>query len=152
MSRKKKVIIGIFILLAVIQVFQPARNHSGQASPTEITKIMNVPPSVLNILKQSCYDCHSNKTVYPWYSRIQPGAWFMNSHITKGKEELNFSDFGSYSKRKQANKFKAIANIIRKDEMPIKSYTIIHTNAQLNVADKELLVNWSTAISDSLNR
>lgn len=152
MSNKKKVIVGIFILLAVIQAFQPARNYSGQVLHADVTATVNVPPSVLNILKRSCYDCHSNNTAYPWYSWIQPGAWFMNNHIKKGKEELNFSDFGSYSKRKQANKFKAIANILRKDEMPLRSYTIVHKNARLSVADKELLVTWSTANSDSLNK
>lgn len=151
MSNKKKVIIGLSILLVVIQVFQPARNHSGQESSVDVTAIVSVPPSVLNILKRSCYDCHSNNTGYPWYSWIQPGAWFMNNHIKKGKEELNFSDFGSYSTRKQANKFKAIANIIHKNEMPLKSYTIIHKNARLSIADKELLIMWATSISDSLN-
>ena len=146
MHNTKKVLAGLIIILAVIQLFQPARNNSGQILTTDITKVVNVPPDVLLILKRSCYDCHSNQTMYPWYSWIQPGAWFMNSHIKEGKSELNFSDFGSYSLRRQNNKLKAISNIIPKDEMPLASYAILHPDAKLSGSEKAILIRWADSL------
>ena len=61
-----------------------------------IDKLYPVPDSVLHILKVACYDCHSNNTNYPWYSSLQPFALFINKHITEGKKELNFDEFGNF--------------------------------------------------------
>ena len=85
----------------------------------------------MDVFKNSCYDCHSNNTRYPWYVNIQPMGWVMARHIKKGKENLNFSEFGTYSKRKQANKLRAIATSIKDGSMPLSSYTIMHTDAKL---------------------
>ncbi len=68
-----------------------------------------------NILKRSCYDCHSNNTVYPWYDRIQPVAWWLQYHVNHGKHSLNFSEFGSYSVARQAKKLKNIGKQIKED-------------------------------------
>lgn len=90
MTIKKKIILGLAVILIVMQFFQPARNQSDKVPVTHIERLYAVPQNVKAILVQSCYDCHSNNTRYPWYSRIQPGAWYMAEHIKKGKEELNF--------------------------------------------------------------
>jgi hypothetical protein len=74
----------------------------------------------------------------------------MEGHITKGKENLNFSQWGSYSKRKQENKLDRIAKQIKANEMPLASYTLIHKNAVLNTVQKEQLLNWIEKVSDSL--
>lgn len=145
--------IGLLILLIVaiaIQFIQPARNQSGQVLETDITKMILVPKNVQVILKSSCYDCHSNNTRYPWYSKIQPAGWWMASHIKKGKEELNLSEFGSYSNRRQQSKLKSIINSIEDGTMPISSYTFIHRNAILSDEDKRNLKNWASSMKDSL--
>jgi len=97
-----------------------------------------------------CYDCHSNNTVYPWYNKIQPISYLMENHIKEGKKELNFSNFGTYSKRKQKSKLKAIYNQIKDNEMPLWSYTLIHRNAKLFNKDKALIKKWATLLLDSL--
>ena len=88
------------------------------------------------------YDCHSNNTYYPWYNNIQPVSWIMESHIKKGKKELNFSEFGTYSKRRQKSKIKSIINQIKDDEMPLSSYTLLHRKSILSESDKLLIINW----------
>ena len=98
----------------------------------------------------SCYNCHSNNTQYPWYNKIQPVAWFLEGHIKKAKEELNFSEFGDYSKRRQKNKLKSIINQIRDNEMPLSSYTLIHRDAILSESEKSELENWISNLRDSL--
>lgn len=92
MGRIKKILLGILVVIIAIQFIQPARNKSARVLPTDVSKIYNVPENVQAILKRSCYDCHSNNTIYPWYSWIQPAGWWLASHIKRGKEELNFSE------------------------------------------------------------
>ncbi len=150
MKRIKIIVLILFIVAIVIQFIQPAPNKNGQVLQTDITKMVEVPKNVQATLKTACYDCHSNNTEYPWYSKIQPGGWWMASHIKKGKEELNFSEFGSYSKRRQQSKLKSIINSIEDGTMPIPSYTLIHKNAILSDGDKTNLKKWASLVRVSL--
>ena len=146
----KKIIVTILILFIAIQFIQPARNKNGQVLPNDITKTLNVPDKVLNIFKISCYDCHSNNTSYPWYVNIQPMGWMMAKHIKNGKENLNFNEFGTYSKRKKSNKLRAIETSIKDGSMPLSSYTIIHMDAKLSSENKKLITDWASNIKDNL--
>ncbi|GAA3931471.1 cytochrome C [Chitinophaga oryziterrae] len=150
MNRSKKILIGILIVLIAIQFIQPARNKNGQVLPTAISKMYSLPENVQATLKTACYDCHSNNTQYPWYANVQPVRSMLDWHIKEGKEELNFSEFGSYSHRRQINKLKAIANSIDDGSMPLSSYTLIHKNARLSPAEKISIINWARKTADSL--
>ena len=147
----KKILLIILIVFIAIQFIQPARNTSGQVLPTDITKTVNIPDKVLDVFKNSCYDCHSNNTRYPWYINIQPMGWVMARHVKNGKENFNFSEFGAYSKRKQANKLKSIKLSIKEGSMPLPSYTIMHTDAKLSKANKKLITDWATKTKDSID-
>ena len=106
----------------------------------------------MEVLKTSCYDCHSNNTVYPWYSTIQPVAMFMGNHVDEGKRELNFSEFGRYSVRRKYHKLEEINEQIKEGEMPLSSYTLIHRNTKLNENQKLLVANWAESLRDSLRK
>lgn len=147
----KKTVFAIVIVLITIQFIQPAHNKSGQVLPTDITKTYSVPENVAAIFKNACYDCHSNNTRYPWYSNIQPMAWMMAMHIKNGKEKLNFSEFGSYTTRRQISKLKGIANSIKDATMPLASYKMIHKNATLSQADKALTMDWIQRTADCIS-
>ncbi|TGD59252.1 heme-binding domain-containing protein [Flavobacterium humi] len=149
---RKILFIGLIIFL-LMQFYQPVRNSDyGQVLPIHISKVYHIPKNVESILQTSCYDCHSNNTQYPWYSYIQPIRLFMESHITKGKNDLNFSEWGNYSKRKQENKLDRIVKQIKTDEMPLPSYTLIHKNAVLTAAQKEQMIKWTQKVSDSISK
>ncbi|MEO8794918.1 MAG: heme-binding domain-containing protein [Daejeonella sp.] len=150
MGRIKIGLLALLIFAIAIQFIQPAPNQSGQVLETDITNVFEMPKDVQAILRTSCYDCHSNNTKYPWYSKIQPGGWWMASHINKGKSDLNFNEFGSYSKRRQQSKLKSIANAIEDGTMPLPSYTLIHTDAKLDREEKSLVLNWVKTTRDSL--
>jgi len=150
MSRVKKILLAILSVFVVIQFIQPARNKSGQVLPTDFVKVLVVPDSVQALLQNACYDCHSNNTKYPWYVNIQPVGWLLSYHIKQGKEKLNFSEFGSYSSRRQVSKLKEMSNQIKDDAMPLSSYKMMHTNANLNQEEKALLMNWINKTADSL--
>ena len=148
---KKILFIGLIIFL-LMQLYQPARNESFEQDITaNFTKVYNVPKNVEAILRTSCYDCHSNNTNYPWYSNVQPVGFFMEHHIKEAKEDLNFSEWGNYSKRKQENKLDRIVKQIKSDEMPLASYTLIHKNARLTTVQKEEIMDWLSKIKDSIS-
>ena len=151
MSRLRKFLLAILIGFVAIQFVQPARNTNGQVLATDITKVVFVPDSVQMLLKIACYDCHSNKTNYPFYAYVQPIGWLLNSHIQEGKKQLNFSDFGAISKRRQESKLKSITSQIKDEAMPLPAYTILHKNAILAQAEKDLIIHWANTAKDSLS-
>ena len=134
-------------IVLVIQVIPVERNVSTVPPGQSFEKTEKVPANVAAILKVSCYDCHSNNTRYPWYSVLQPGALFMARHIKKGKEELNFDEFNNYSKRRKKAKIKSIIRQIEKDEMPLKSYRMMHGNARLSADEKKELLDFFNTIN-----
>lgn len=151
MSWIKKILLVILVVIIAIQFIQPARNESGRVLPTDISKIYNIPAQVQSVLKNACYDCHSNNTNYPWYSYIQPGGWWLAYHIRAGKAELNFSAFGDYSSRRQGSKLFSITKSIEDGTMPIPSYTLIHKNARLTKSLKAMIIDWADKTKDSLS-
>jgi hypothetical protein len=98
--------IGLVLLIVLVglQLFPTRTNQSKDVSSTDFLLTYKVPENIGNILQTSCYNCHSNNTEYPWYSKVQPIGLLLESHINEGKIELNFSEFGSYSIRKQISK------------------------------------------------
>lgn len=148
---KKILFIGLIIFL-LMQLYQPARNESFEQDITaNFTKVYKVPKNVEAILRTSCYDCHSNSTNYPWHSNIQPARFLMESHIKKGKENLNFNEWGNYSSRKQRNKLDRIVKQIKSNEMPLASYTLMHKNAILTTTQKKEVIYWINKIKDSIS-
>ena len=148
MRKAFKILTGLFVVFVLIQLIPSARNENGQISNKDITKTMAVPSNIQSVLKTSCYDCHSNNTNYPWYSRIQPARFIQDRHVKEGKENLNFSEFGAYSDRKKRNKLRAIAGSIKNEIMPLSSYTMLHSDSKLSVESKALLINWAKNESD----
>ncbi len=146
---KKILIIGLIIFL-LMQLYQPALNKDdGVLLPSHITMLYHVPDSVQLIFAASCYDCHSNNTKYPWYSHIQPARFVMERHIRNGKKDLNFTEFGNYTKRRQESKFESIIKQVKSGEMPLASYTILHKNSKLTSNQKETIINWVDSILKS---
>ena len=142
-------LIVLAILFVLIQFFRPVRNNSKTNGEKKLNHLFYVPKDVSLILNKACYDCHSNKTYYPWYANIQPVGWYLNQHISEGKKELNFDEFGYYSTKRQRNKFKAIASQIEDNAMPLSSYSLIHPEAKLTQVEKEAIIKWAKSMSNS---
>jgi hypothetical protein len=151
MRLAKRILLLSGILLILLQFIRPVSNKNGQVLTTDISKVVSIPDTVLTMLKNACFDCHSNNTDYPWYSNIQPLGWFLVHHIKLAKSQLNFSEFGTYSQRQQLSRLDGITNSIKDDIMPLKSYKIMHKSAQLSTNEKLLLINWAQQSTDSLS-
>lgn len=148
----KKIAVAVVLLLIIIQFFGTKKNISAIASENAIEKHYNVPPKIQELLKTSCYDCHSNNTTYPWYNNIQPVRWWLASHVTDGKKHLNFDEFNTYPATKKLKKLDEVAETINKGEMPLSSYTLIHGNAKLSVADKKEMETWVNDVKKKINK
>jgi len=146
----KKILLFLLFVLVVIQFIRPSENHSSSLSKNDITLHYPVPDTVLAILKTSCYDCHSNNTRYPWYNRVQPMAWWLNSHVREGKRELNFSEFASYPLAKQAKKLKNTVKQVKGGGMPLDSYLWIHKDAKLEQGQKDTLIQWANSLQQTI--
>ena len=106
---------------------------------------LKAPSEVKTILKNSCYDCHSNQTNWPFYSYIAPVSWLVSRDVNKGRNNLNFSEWNNLSIEK-INKIKdEIAEEISEDEMPLPIYVFIHSDASLSNEQKLVIKNWADA-------
>jgi uncharacterized membrane protein len=149
MSRRRIIII-ILILFVVIQFIRPARNISAATSPGDIAQLYPVPDDVRRILEKACNDCHSNHTNYPWYSNIQPVGWWLQHHVNDGKEELNFSEFSTYTPKRQYHKLRETAEQVEKKEMPLDSYMWIHPEARLTDEERKVLTDWAKSLGEEI--
>ncbi|MBI3259179.1 MAG: heme-binding domain-containing protein [Ignavibacteriae bacterium] len=142
-AQKKKILYVLLAAAVLVQFFRPIRNLGSSSSPQDITHTTSVPSDVQAILTKSCYDCHSDHTEYPWYANIQPIGWWMTDHINEGKQELNFSQFNTYSISRKMRKFHHIEEEVEEGEMPLDSYLWIHGNAELSPTQKKLVIEWA---------
>ncbi|MBN4047274.1 heme-binding domain-containing protein [bacterium AH-315-P13] len=146
----KKIGIALLVVFIGIQFIPKTYNQSDTALASDFMTIFDAPEGIETQLKTSCYDCHSNNTYYPWYNKLQPVAWFLEDHITEAKGELNFNEFGDYSKRRQKSKLKSIISQIRDDEMPLTSYRLMHWDAKLADKEKKIIMDWIDNLRDNI--
>jgi hypothetical protein len=147
----KKVLFALLAFFVAIQVFRPALdNQNPNLTDKDITKVANVPSEIQMLLKNACYDCHSNSTTYPWYSKIQPFAFIVEHHIEDGKKHLNFSDFGAYPPKKADHKLEELIEVVTEKEMPMTPYTWMHPEAKLSDDQRKQLIDWAKALRTTI--
>ncbi len=148
----KKIFLILFIALIIIQFFHPQKNVSAGPFPQHIEAVYSVPANVQQVLARACYDCHSDNTSYPWYNRIQPVAWWLANHVKEGKGELNFSQFGTYSGKKQKHKLEEVTEMVKEGEMPLSSYTWMHGEAKLSAEVAKQLTDWADGLRSQITK
>ena len=132
-------LVAAILTLVLIQLAPVERTNP----PVE--KEITAPDNVKAILRKACYDCHSNLTVWPWYSSIAPVSWLLVSDVTDGREEMNFTTWNRYTSKKQAAKRKKVWEEVKDGDMPPMTYRLMHPEARLSDGEKEQLRIWSTA-------
>ena len=146
MKRALKIIIVLlFSIFVILQFFRPDFTNPPVTQSEMLQSGAAVPENVQAILTRSCNDCHSNETIYPWYSKIQPSASFLDEHIKEGRSELNFSVWNTYENRRKRRKLEEICEQSESRTMPLPSYLWIHRNAQLNDEEIKTLCDWTKA-------
>lgn len=146
----KIVALVLLVCFVGIQFVPTELNQSDVVPKTDFLLVNNPPENISTLLQESCYDCHSNNTDYPWYNKIQPTAWFLENHIVDGKEELNFNEWDAYSNRRKNSKLKSIIGQVEDDEMPLSSYALIHEDAKLSKSEKILIIDYMKNLKENL--
>jgi hypothetical protein len=142
----KKVLILLLIVFVVMQFFRIDKGNMKVYNVLDFVEITKASPEIRSILKTSCYDCHSNEVVYPWYTNIAPLSWWIKQHINEGSRHLNFSIWGMYKSRRMDKKLKECVEMIEEGEMPMTSYTLIHSTAKLSDQQKAILIAWFNSL------
>jgi hypothetical protein len=146
MKKALKIIaVVIFAAFIVLQFFRPDFTNPPVTQAETLQATTQIPENVQAILTRSCNDCHTNETAYPWYSKIQPSAWFLKGHIDNGRRHLNFSVWNTYDSRKKRHKLEEVCEMLNAKAMPLPSYLWIHWDAKLSDEQRKLLCDWATA-------
>jgi hypothetical protein len=145
----KKIFLVLSAALIVIQFIRPTKNVSGEKS-NDISTKYKMSDSVRLVFDKACADCHSNNTKYPWYASVQPLGLWLDHHVDEGKSEFNINEFAAYRIAKQNHKLEEVIEQVKEGEMPLKSYTLIHKEADLTEAERVVLTKWCQSIMDTL--
>jgi len=141
----KKIGYALIIALVIAQFFSPEKND-GDPNVTTFIAETKPPAAVHKILKETCFDCHSNKTTYPWYNTITPINYWLAEHIEDGKKHLNFSNWSDYSIKKKEHKMDELHEEVEEGEMPLNSYTWTHIEANLTTEQISAVVTWGKKV------
>lgn len=147
-DRGKKVIkIGILAFAAVFLLSQAIRTDR---SNPPVAADISCDPQIKLLLHRACYNCHSNETVWPWYSNLAPVSWLVASDVREARQHVNFSDWGDYDSSTRVYKLKGIAEVVQEGEMPLWYYSIMHKEARLDSAQRDRIIGWAVAASESV--
>lgn len=146
----KATIVILLAILVIIQFFSCKLPSNEGNKDGDLVRNGFASGQVAAVLKNSCYDCHSLETRYPWYSRVAPASWLVKHDINEGREDLNFSEWKSLSKREMIRQLENIKEVVKENEMPLPVYTLIHRNAKLNKEQRDMLINWAETTTDSI--
>ena len=135
----KRILLALVILLVIAQFIRPARTNP----PVDPAKELRAPQPVASILERSCNDCHSNRTVWPWYAQVAPVSWLLADDVKDGRKEVNFSEWATFTPRRTARKLQEICEQVEKHDMPLWFYVPLHPDAKLSDADRKTLCDWA---------
>lgn len=143
-------ILGILILvLIIIQLIPnqlPPTTQDNRAG--DIIESGLVSQDVAQLLRTSCYSCHSNETKYPWYSYVAPSSWLIARDVRVGRDELNFSTWLDYDQRKMLSKLDDVVTEVGEGNMPMPIYTLMHSSAKLSDKQRKLIIEWAESTMD----
>lgn len=137
-------------VVGVAQLFQPDRSVLPNDPAMDLMAMTRPSQEVQDLLRTTCYDCHSDRTNYPWYSYITPVNFWLQDHINEGREEFNMSAWGTYKPKRQRHKAEEAEELVQKEEMPLPSYTWAHGDARLNTAQRAALVSYFNGLKAAI--
>lgn len=138
--RLKWIVIALAAVFVVIQLVPVDRTNPAGGKP------FDAPPNVQAIAKRACFDCHSNETVWPWYSYVAPVSWLVAHDVEEGRKHLNLSYFADMSPEKRSAKADEMAEEAERDFMPLPNYLKMHSEAKLSAEDKKALRTWADGL------
>ena len=141
MTRTRGIMVGMAALLLIAQAIPlpPAENPPVGAE-------VPAPAEVMSVLRTSCYDCHSNETVWPWYGHVIPSKWFVRQHIVEGRGKLNFSTWGALPPNRAVRKLDEVVEFVSEGKMPLPSYIWLHKGTELTEDQSQMIISWAEGL------
>lgn len=139
----KKIALALLVVLIAMQFYRPEKNVTEKGHDMVFITETQPQPELKTLLKQACYDCHSNNTVYPWYNNVAPVSYWLADHVNDGKKHLNFSEWESYSAKKKDHKLEEVIEMVEELEMPLNEYTWTHEEARLTEEQRHAVIAWA---------
>jgi hypothetical protein len=139
----KWILIVVGCLFVFAQFVRPARTNPPVESSQTIEAYTQMTPQVRDIFERSCRDCHSNQTVWPWYTNVAPVSWWLSNHVNVGRSNMNLSEWGKLDPNRQDRKLRQICDEVSDGAMPLSSYTPMHPKSKLSDQDKKTLCDWT---------
>lgn len=143
---KERILIIIIVILVVIQFIPALPGDYEPSAEQSFTEVYDVPVDVEMTLLTACYDCHSNTSKWPWYSKVAPVSFWIGHHVEEGREHLDFSQWGAYSAKKADHKLEEIIEEVKEGEMPLESYTWVHGEARLSADQRSRLIDYISSL------
>ena len=146
----KRSLIGLGVLFVGAQFIRPDHSNPPVDPSRTLHAQMDVPSDVLALIEDSCTDCHTHGTEWPWYSHVAPISWLLDYHVEHGREYVDFDEWAGYSAYEQQQALDEIAEVVESGEMPLSMYLPLHPEAQLTDAERQRIVSWATSARDSI--
>ena len=146
---KISVVVGgiIFIL---IQFIQPDRTNPQFDPAWTMQSQLNVPSNINSLLERGCKDCHTNRTVWPFYAYVAPASWLVSHDVTEGRKNFNMSEWGKYKFSKKVQKLSGIYEAVTDRSMPLPKYVPLHPEAKLSDAERDTLAHWAQSEAEKM--
>jgi hypothetical protein len=141
---KKKLRLA-FLVLAAAFVLAQAVPVKRTNPPVESQ--VQAPPAVMAALRKSCWDCHSNETVWGWHTRIAPISWLVASDVNEGREDLNFSRWNAVDAKRREKLARKIPDEVGEGDMPPFLYVLAHPSAKPTAAEKAAIIAWGKSLA-----
>jgi uncharacterized membrane protein len=139
---KKRILYILLAIAVVAQFFQPDRSVPATSPANDMLEMTQAPIEIRDLVQGACYDCHSDRTTYPWYASITPVNFWLQDHINGGRSKMNFSRWNDPTSQEEAYE---CGEVLREGEMPPKNYAFIHGHAQLTPDQRTQLAVWFDA-------
>ena len=148
MKKKLKwIAAGLLAIFVVLQLFNPERTNP--AVINDFLTTTKPPATIAATIRASCYDCHSDETIWPFYSRVAPISWLVAHDVNEGRDHLDFSDWPTEPEI-IAKRLDRVNEVLDYREMPPKKYTLIHVNARLTEAQRKEIMDWTDVTAAKL--
>jgi hypothetical protein len=143
-KRTRWLLYGALFIIA-IQFLQPDRTNPVILPGRSLEDHLRVPPDVDTILRKACYNCHSNETQWPWYSRVAPFSWVVGDDVHRGRDDMNFSDWVRHDLEEAAQRLRESCRLAREGHMPPARYRWLHPASRLTQEELNRLCEWAEA-------
>ncbi len=139
MSRRMRQAAVVFVVVfAAAQLVRPERGNPATDATRTIRAHPGTSTGLVVVLERACRDCHTNATVWPWYTRTAPLSWLMAYGVTRGREAVNFSEWASYSTEQQRKLLALSCDDAKSGRMP-GPYALLRPQTRLSAQDVETL-------------